>query len=125
MPRKRYGAILAFFIFSVQVFANEPGYVCHPKRFTLADAEGTYAYAQDYEQYEYSFEYLSEYWTGVVYRFFQLPNTNPILKDIRSDDNEELLLQKVFMNVRKILKNSAIAESISEEKFIKQILVIF
>jgi len=116
MPRKRYGAILALIIFSAQVFANEPGYVCHPERFTLADAEGTYAYGQGYEQYEYSFEYLSEYWTGVVYRFFQLPNTNPILTDIKPDDSEELLLQKIFRNARKALKESSIADSVSEPR---------
>jgi len=116
MLRKWRSAILAFVLFSSHVLADESEYVCHPEKFNLSDVEGTYAYGQDYEHYEYSFRYLTEYWVVALYRFFQLPSSNPILKDITPDDKENEILQKIVNNAEKAIKESSIANSISDSR---------
>lgn len=116
MEWKRLGMVLVFSLLSLQVLASEWRYACHPERFTLAEAEATYAYGQGYEEYEYSFEYLKEYWTASVYRFYQFPNTNSILKDITLDDSQDLLIRKIYRNASKALEESSIADSVSEAR---------
>lgn len=116
MPGNWRSIVLIFFLFSIRAFAGEAEHVCHPKRFSLTDANATYAYGQDYEQYEYSFEYEDNYWTAVVYRFHKIPSENQIIRKVYLEDDEGLQLEKVFLNASGVMLKKSIVDSVSKPR---------